>query len=91
MGLSVFSNILNGGFQGELYPVNPKTKSIQRVKAYPGLTDIPDEVDLAVIIVPAEIVSTILEEAGRMQIKGAIVITAGFKESGGRGGKLLPA
>jgi acetyltransferase len=88
VGLSVFSNILNGGFQGELYPVNPKTKSIQKVKAYPRVTDIPGEVDLAVIIVPAEIVSTILEEAGRMQVKGAIVITAGFKESDGRGVEL---
>jgi acetyl coenzyme A synthetase (ADP forming)-like protein len=88
VGLAVFHNILSAGFQGVLYPVNPKAKSVQSVKAYPSLTDIPDEVDLAVIIVPAEIVSTILEEAGQKQVKGAIVISAGFKETGGHGAEL---
>ena len=48
VGLAVFRNILSGGFQGVLYPVNPKAKSVQSVKAYPSLTDIPDEVDMAV-------------------------------------------
>ncbi|MBA7614528.1 hypothetical protein ES703_21794 [subsurface metagenome] len=56
VGLVVFRNILGAGFQGILYPVNPKRKSVQSVKAYPRLMDIADEVDLAVIIVPAEIV-----------------------------------
>jgi acetyltransferase len=88
VGLAVFRNILSAGFQGVLYPVNLKAKSIQSVKAYPKLMDIPDEVDLAVIIVPAEIVSTILEEAGQKKVKGAIVITAGFKEVGGHGVEL---
>jgi acetyltransferase len=88
VGLAVFRNILNCGFTGVLYPVNPKHKSVQSVKAYPCLTDIPDEVDLAVIIVPAEIVGSIMEEAGRKQVKGAIVISAGFKEMGGRGVEL---
>ena len=88
VGLAVFRNILSGGFQGVLYPVNPKAKSVQSVKAYPSLTDIPDEVDMAVIIVPAEIVPTVLEEAGRKQVKAAIVISAGFKETGGHGVEL---
>ena len=64
VGLAVFRNILSVGFEGVLYPVNPKAKSVQSVKAYPKLADIPDEVDLAVVIVPAEIVCSILEEAG---------------------------
>jgi acetyltransferase len=85
VGLAVFRNILTAGFQGVLYPVNPKAKYVQSVKAYPKLKDIPDEVDLAVIIVPAEIVCPILEEAGQKQVKGTIVISAGFKEIGGRG------
>jgi acyl-CoA synthetase (NDP forming) len=85
VGLAVFRNIFNAGFQGVLYPVNPKQKSVQSVKAYPKLMDIPDEVDLAVIIVPAEIVSSVLEEAGQKHVKGAIIISAGFKEMGGRG------
>lgn len=88
VGLAVFRNILISGFKGVLYPVNPKAKSVQSVRAYTKLADIPDEVDLAVVIVPAEIVSTILEEAGQKQVKGAIVITAGFKEVGGHGVEL---
>ena len=88
VGLAVFSNILTAGFQGVLYPVNPKAKSVKSVKAYPTLGDIPDEVDLAVIIVPAKIVCSVLEEAGEKKIKGAIVISAGFKEVGGKGVEL---
>jgi acetyltransferase len=88
VGLAVFHNILSSGFQGVLYPVNPRAKSVQSVKAYPKLSDIPDEVDLAVVIVPAEIVCPILEEAGQKQVKGAIVISAGFKEVGGHGVEL---
>jgi acetyltransferase len=85
VGLAVFRNILDAGFQGLLYPVNPKVKSVQNVKAYPKLSSITDEVDVAVIIVPAEIVCSVLEEAGQKQVKGAIVISAGFKEVGERG------
>jgi acetyltransferase len=88
VGLAVFRNILTAGFQGVLYPVNPKAKSVQSVKAYPKLMGISDEVDLAVVIVPAEIVPSILEEAGQKQVKAAIVITAGFKEVGGQGVEL---
>jgi acetyltransferase len=88
VGLAVFRNILNAGFQGVLYPVNPKAKYVQSVKAYPKLMDIPDEVDLAVIIVPAEIVCPILEEAGQKRARGAIVVSAGFKEVGGHGVEL---
>jgi acetyl coenzyme A synthetase (ADP forming)-like protein len=88
VGLSVFRNILISGFKGVLYPVNPNAKSVQSVKAYSKLSEISDEVDLAVVIVPAEIVSTILEQAGQKQVKGAIVITAGFKEVGGHGVEL---
>jgi acetyl coenzyme A synthetase (ADP forming)-like protein len=88
VGLAVFHNLLSAGFQGVLYPVNPKAKSVQSVKAYARLTDIPDELDLAVIIVPAEIVPEVLEQAGQRQVKGAIVISAGFKESRGRGVEL---
>ncbi len=88
VGLAVFRNLLNADYQGILYPVNPKAKSVQSVKAYPSLLDIPDEVDLAVIIVPAKIVSKVLEQAGQKGIKGVIIITAGFKETGPEGIKL---
>lgn len=88
VGLAVFQNIIAGGYQGILYPVNLKAKSIQSVKAYPTVLDIPDEVDLVVIIVPAKIVPNVLEECGAKGVKGAIVITAGFKEIGGEGVEL---
>ncbi|UCC23382.1 MAG: acetate--CoA ligase family protein [Planctomycetota bacterium] len=88
VGLAVFRNILDAGFRGVLYPVNLKAASVQSVKAYRSLGDIPDEVDLAVIIVPAEAVCDVMEEAGEKGVKGAIVITAGFKETGGRGREL---
>ena len=88
VGLAVFHNILTAGFHGVLYPVNPKWNSVQSVKAYPKLIDIPDEVDLAVIIVPAEMACSVLEEAGQKQVKGAIIVSAGFKEVGGHGVEL---
>lgn len=88
VGLAVFRNILNAGFEGVLYPVNLKAKSVQSVKAYPALMDIPDEVDLVVIIVPAETVCSVMGEAGKKGVKGAIVISAGFREIGGRGVEL---
>jgi len=88
IGLAVFRNILSADFQGVLYPVNPRAKFVQSVRAYPTLADIPDEVDLAVIIVPADIACSILEQAGQKGVKGAIVISAGFKEIGGHGVEL---
>ncbi|MEW5725518.1 MAG: acetate--CoA ligase alpha subunit [Thermodesulfobacteriota bacterium] len=85
VGLAVFRNILEGGYSGILYPVNPKARSVQSVKAYPSVSDIPEEIDLVVIIVPAAMVADVLEEAARKGAKGAVVITAGFKEIGGQG------
>ena len=88
VGLATFKNLLQAGYQGALYPVNPKSKSIQGVEAYPSLTDVQDNVDLAVIVVPAEIVPSIVKEAIQKQVKGCVVITAGFKEVGGHGAEL---
>lgn len=88
VGQAVFHNLLRAGFEGILYPVNPKARHVNGVKAYPCLGDIPDEVDLAVVIVPPDLVKQMLEEAGRKQVKGAVVITAGFKEIGGQGVEL---
>jgi len=85
VGHAVFANILNGEYQGVLYPVNPKARSVHSVKAYPSLDRIPDEVDLAVIIVPAEMVAEVMEQAASIKVKGVVVISAGFKEVGGKG------
>lgn len=88
VGLATFKNLLHAGYQGVLYPVNPKSRSVQGVKTYPSLTDVPDDVDLAVIIVPAEMVPSVVEEAAQKKVKGCVVITAGFKEVGGQGAEL---
>ncbi|MBN2033265.1 MAG: acetate--CoA ligase family protein [Deltaproteobacteria bacterium] len=88
LGLAIFRNLLEGEYQGILYPVNPKAKSIQGVKAYPTLPDIPDPVDMAVLIVPSEKVEAIINESAAKEVKACIVITAGFKEVGGHGVEL---
>jgi acetyl coenzyme A synthetase (ADP forming)-like protein len=88
LGLAVFKNLIEGAYQGILYPVNPKAKSVRGVKAYKTLMDIPDEVDMAVLIIPSENVEGVIEEAAEKGIKGCIVITAGFKEIGGQGVEL---
>ena len=85
VGHSLLANIIDSRFQGIVYPVNPNAKGILGIKSYPNVTEIPDIVDLAVIIVPAHLVPSILEECGKKNVKGAIVISAGFKEIGGEG------
>ncbi|MEJ5376396.1 MAG: acetate--CoA ligase [bacterium] len=88
VGRAVFSNILRAGYQGVLYPVNPKARSVLSVRAYASLREIPDQVDLAVIIVPAEGVGKVVQDAALKGVRGLVVITAGFKEVGGRGVEL---
>ncbi len=85
VGQAVFSNLIQGGFQGVLFPVNPKARSVHGVKSYPSLLEVPDEVDLAVMVVPPEAVLETMEQAAVKGVKGAVVITAGFKEVGGPG------
>lgn len=88
VGRAVFANVLQHGYGGVLYPVNPKAGSIMSVRAYPSVRDIPDAVDLGIIIVPSAGVAQVLQECGRKGIKAAIVITAGFKELGAPGARL---
>ncbi len=85
LGRAVFANLLFAGYSGCVYPINTKAKSILGVRAYPSVMDVPDEVDLAVVLVPAGFVPQVLKDAGRKGCKGAIVISAGFKEIGGEG------
>jgi len=85
VGHSLLANIIDSRYQGIVYPVNPKAKGILGIKCYRNVIEIPDVVDLAVIIVPPQFVPEVLEECGKKHIRGAIVITAGFKEIGGEG------
>ncbi len=85
LGRAVFANLLFAGYGGCVYPVNTQSKSVLGVRAYPSVLDVPDEVDLAVVLVPAGAVPQVLIDVGRKGCKGAIVISAGFKEIGGEG------
>ena len=88
VGRALFSNILFSGYSGIVYPVNPKARGILGVRAYRSVWDIPETVDLAVVIVPRGNVPAVIEECGEKGIRGAIVITAGFKEMGKKGAEL---
>ncbi len=82
IGQLVFQNIMDGGFTGVVYPVNPKADAIMAVKAYPSILDVPGDVDLAVIIVPTPLVPKVADECGRKGVRAIIVITDGFRERG---------
>src|ERR1700732_637953 len=88
VGRSILWNLISSPFGGTVYPVNPKRSSVLGIKAYPGLDHIPDQLDLAVIVTPAETVPGVMRECGEHGVKGAIVISAGFKEAGANGVEL---
>jgi len=87
LGSQILSNIISGQFQGKIYPVNPKATEISGLKCYPDISSIPDVPELAVVVVPAKFVASVIEECGRKGTKSAVVISAGFKESGPEGRK----
>ena len=88
LGHGVLSNILSCGYGGKVYPVNPKASEVLGLKCYPGVLEIPDEVELVVMVIPNRFVLQAMEECGKKGVKGAIVITAGFREAGTDGIKL---
>ena len=85
VGHDIFANILRGGFNGTLYPVNPRTRSVLSVRAYPGLGEIPDEIDLAIIILPPKPALASVEQCIEKGVKGIVIVSAGFREVGGEG------
>jgi acetyl coenzyme A synthetase (ADP forming)-like protein len=85
VGHDIFVNILKGGFTGTLYPVNPKAKSIASVRAYPDIKDIPDPIDLALVILPPVLAEKAIAQAIEKSVKAVVIVSAGFKEVGGEG------
>ena len=85
IGWQILDNLLRFGFNGPLYPVNPKAEVIHSIRAYPTVRAIPDPVDLAIVVVPKHLVQGVAEECGQKRVKGLVVITAGFAEVGGEG------
>jgi acetyltransferase len=88
VGRTVVENLLQGGFAGTIYPINPKRDTILGLKAYPSITALPAPPDLAVIITPPPTVPGIIGECVKIGTGGAIIISAGFKEIGPAGVEL---
>jgi acetyl coenzyme A synthetase (ADP forming)-like protein len=82
IGNSVMKNLVNGGYQGEIYPINPKATEILGRKVFRSILDVPGGVDVAVFTVPAKFVPQAMEEVGAKGVAGAILIPSGFGETG---------
>src|SRR5512137_1486565 len=88
LGHIILKNLVNGGFGGGIFPVNPKADEILGLRCYPSVLDVPSSIDLVIIVVPAPLIPAILGECGEKGIPNAVVITAGFRESGEQGRQL---
>jgi acetyl coenzyme A synthetase (ADP forming)-like protein len=82
LGYSTVKNIIDGGYKGKIYPINPKADEILGLKCYKSVTDIPGQVDVAVIVIPAKNVAEAIKVLGEKGVAGAIVISSGFAEIG---------
>ncbi len=82
LGHEILRNLIEGGFPGALYPINPKAERILGLTCFKNVRDIPDDVDLAVMLVPARLAPQAVRDCGEKGVKGAIVVAGGFSESG---------
>ncbi len=81
-GYTVLKNIIDGGYTGKIYPINPKAESILNIKCYSSIEAIPENIDLVVVIVPAPAVPDVMRQAGEKGARGAVIISGGFRETG---------
>jgi acetyl coenzyme A synthetase (ADP forming)-like protein len=82
IGNSVMKNLINGGYQGAIYPIHPKVSEVLGKRAYKSVKDIPGSIDVAVFAIPAPLVAGALKECGEKKIPGAVLIPSGFAETG---------
>jgi acetyltransferase len=87
-GHTIFRNLVGSGYEGVVYPVNPKHESIQGVESYKSIEEIPKVADLAIIATSSKVVNDVVERCGKKGIKGILIISAGFKEIGEKGVEL---
>ena len=87
IGNSVMKNLINGGYQGTIYPIHPSATEILGKKAYKSVKDVPGEIDVAVFAIPAKFVAQALTEVGEKKIPGAVLIPSGFAETGNVAGQ----
>ncbi len=88
VGYAILKNLIDFGFEGEIFPINLTDKEILGLKAYPSVLEVKSDIDLAVFVVPAKACLKTAEECGEKGIKNVVIITAGFKEIGFEGAKL---
>ncbi|MBP2669481.1 MAG: acyl-CoA synthetase, ADP-forming, partial [Deltaproteobacteria bacterium] len=91
IGNVIIRNLQEYGYKGAIYPINPTAPDVRGIKAYKSLSEVPGEVDLAHIIIPAKFVPQTIEECGRKGIKAVVINSAGFSEMGEEGKKLQEA
>jgi acetyl-CoA synthetase (ADP-forming) len=80
LGYHVMKSLTEGGFQGDVFPINPGEAELFGLEAYPSLADVPGDVELAIVVLPAQAVPDIVRQASAKDVKGIVLITAGFKE-----------
>ena len=88
LGYNVLSNLIEGKFRGKVYPINPKADEILGLRCYKSILDVPDEIDLAVLIVPAKIIPEVLMDCVSKGVRAVIIESGGFAEIGGEGSML---
>ena len=88
VGAIALANLVKAGFAGPIFPVHPRHKSVQGLRAYPSVVELPQEVDLAVICTPAPTVPDLVRQCGAAGVGGLIILTAGFREVGAAGHEL---
>jgi len=85
IGNRIIKNLLDFGFKGSIYPINPKADEVWGIRAYKSILDVPSEIDLAHVVIPNKFVPQAVEDCGKKGVKVAIINSAGFKEIGGEG------
>jgi len=85
VGRTTFWNLISTPFGGTVFPINPKRSNVLGIKAYPSVKDVPAELDLAVIATPPPTIPGLIRQCGEVGVRGAVVISAGFKEIGPEG------
>ncbi len=88
IGWQLLHNLIEYEFNGKIFPVNPKVSVLHSMKCYPSVLEIPDQVDCAILVVPKELVLNMVDQCGEKGIKGMVIVTAGFKETGPKGAEL---
>ena len=88
VGYIILANLVGGMFRGKVFPVNPDRSSVLGLQAFPNIAAVPEPIDLAVVVTPAPTVPAIIGECATAGVKGAIIISAGFKETGAAGAAL---